>query len=102
MIADALALQAAGAQMLVLECIPQALAQSITQELAIPVIGIGAGKDTDGQVLVCYDMLGMSVNRIPSFVKNFLTEAGSVQEALSAYVSAVRAGEFPAAEHIPA
>jgi len=102
MIADALALQAAGAQMLVLECIPQALAQSITQELAIPVIGIGAGKDTDGQVLVCYDMLGMSVNRIPSFVKNFLTEAGSVREALSAYVSAVRAGEFPAAEHIPA
>jgi 3-methyl-2-oxobutanoate hydroxymethyltransferase len=102
MIADALALQAAGAQMLVLECIPQALARSITQELAIPVIGIGAGKHTDGQVLVCYDMLGMSVNRIPSFVKNFLADACSVQEALSAYVSAVRAGEFPAAEHIPA
>lgn len=97
---DALALQAAGAQMLVVECIPQLLAAELSRSLDIPVIGIGAGRDTDGQVLVIYDMLGISVNKIPSFARNFLGEQGSIGGAISAYVQAVRSGAFPAEEHV--
>lgn len=96
---DAVALQDAGAQMLVLECIPSILAAEITNALAIPVIGIGAGADTDGQVLVVYDMLGITPQATPSFVRNFLAEEGSIQAALAAYVKAVKDGSFPAAEH---
>ncbi len=96
---DAVALQDAGAQMLVLECIPSVLAAEITQALDIPVIGIGAGVDTDGQVLVLYDMLGITTQGTPSFVRDFLAEQGSVQGALSAYVKAVKAAKFPAKEH---
>ena len=99
LIEDALALQQAGAQLLVLECIPSTLAAEVTGKLDIPVIGIGAGPDTDGQVLVLYDMLGISVNRIPGFAHDFLADTGSVPAALAAYVSAVREGRFPAAEH---
>lgn len=95
---DAECLQAAGADLLVLECVPAALAGRITQQLRIPVIGIGAGADTDAQVLVLYDMLGFSP-RIPKFTKNFLTETGDVQAALLAYAKAVRDGEFPQPEH---
>lgn len=96
---DAVALQAAGAQMLVLECVPQALAAEVSKNLDIPVIGIGAGVDVDGQVLVLYDMLGISVNKVPSFAHNFLAEAGNIPAAIQAYVSAVRACRFPTAEH---
>ena len=96
---DAVALQRAGAQMLVLECIPAILAAEITNALDIPVIGIGAGADTDGQVLVVYDMLGITMQATPSFVRNFLADTGSVQEALTAYVKAVKDGSFPAAGH---
>jgi 3-methyl-2-oxobutanoate hydroxymethyltransferase len=96
---DAAALQNAGAQMLVLECIPAVLAAEITQALEIPVIGIGAGVETDGQVLVLYDMLGITMQGTPSFVRDFLAEQGTVQTALAAYVKAVKAGEFPATEH---
>ncbi len=96
---DAFGLQKAGAQMLVLECIPAVLAAEITQALKIPVIGIGAGADTDGQVLVLYDMLGVTVQGTPSFVRDFLAETGNVQDALAAYVKAVKGGSFPAAEH---
>lgn len=96
---DAVGLQQAGAQLLVLECIPAVLAAEITQALDIPVIGIGAGADTDGQVLVLYDMLGITMGGMPSFVHDFLAEAGSVPGALSAYVKAVKAGSFPAKEH---
>jgi len=96
---DAMALEAAGAQMLVLECVPQALAAEITRLLKIPVIGIGAGVDCDGQVLVVYDMLGITSGRRPRFVKDFLKEAGSVPEAVSAYVQAVKEKRFPAEEH---
>ena len=96
---DALALQAAGAQMLVLECIPAALAARVSEALEIPVIGIGAGVDCDGQVLVLYDMLGITPGKRPSFSRDFLGDTGSVPAALSAYVEAVRERRFPAAEH---
>lgn len=96
---DALALQAAGAQLLVLECVPAGLAAEVTASLEIPVIGIGAGPGTDGQVLVIYDLLGLSVGRPPSFVRNFLEGQGSVGDALGAYVRAVKDGRFPGPEH---
>jgi 3-methyl-2-oxobutanoate hydroxymethyltransferase len=97
--AEALALAEAGAEMVVLECVPSALARQITNELPIPTIGIGAGPDCDGQVLVCYDFLGMSTGIRPRFVKNFLSGRGSVQEAAAAYCAAVRDGSFPGPEH---
>lgn len=96
---EALALQEAGAQMLVLECVPAALAGEISRLLDIPVIGIGAGPDCDGQVLVLYDMLGIAADAPPRFVKNFLTGAGTIPGALAAYVRAVKEGGFPGPEH---
>jgi 3-methyl-2-oxobutanoate hydroxymethyltransferase len=93
--ADALALQDAGASLLILECVPADLAAALTAELRIPVIGIGAGNRCDGQVLVLHDMLGLLPGRSPRFSKDFLAEAGSVQAALAAYVGAVRDGSFP-------
>lgn len=99
MLEESVALQQAGAQLLVLECVPQTLATEISRNLQIPVIGIGAGPDTDGQVLVLYDVLGISVNRIPKFARDFMQTAGSVEDAVRAYVQAVRAGEFPGPEH---
>ena len=98
LLADAKAVEAAGASMLVLECIPTALATSIAEALSIPVIGIGAGPNTDAQVLVFHDLLGLSAHQ-PKFVKNFMEDANSVQSALSAYNEAVKAGIFPAPEH---
>ena len=95
---DALLLQDAGADLLVLECVPSPLAARISQSLHIPVIGIGAGPDTDGQVLVVYDILGISP-RQPRFSKNFLADAGSIQGAMEAFAAAVRAGTFPDPEH---
>jgi 3-methyl-2-oxobutanoate hydroxymethyltransferase len=96
---DALALQDAGAQLLVLECVPAGLAAEVTASLEIPVIGIGAGPDTDGQVLVVYDVLGLSAGKPPSFVRNFLDGEASVAGALAAYVRAVKDRSFPAPEH---
>lgn len=96
---DARMMQDAGAQMLVLECIPAVLAQEITAAVDIPVIGIGAGVGCDGQVLVLHDLLGMTLGKSPSFSKNFMAEAESVEAAIKAYVNAVRSGVFPAAEH---
>ncbi|MCB1872279.1 MAG: 3-methyl-2-oxobutanoate hydroxymethyltransferase [Chromatiaceae bacterium] len=96
---DAMALEAAGAQMLVLECVPSVLAAEISRVLSIPVIGIGAGVDCDGQVLVVYDMLGITSGRKPRFVKDFMPGAGSVQAAVSAYVQAVKEKRFPTEEH---
>lgn len=98
MLLDAHLLEEAGADILVLECVPTALAQQITNELSIPVIGIGAGPDTDAQVLVIYDMLGISP-KLPKFSKNFLPETGDVETALKAYAKEVRSGAFPAPEH---
>jgi 3-methyl-2-oxobutanoate hydroxymethyltransferase len=85
--------------MLVLECVPAVLAEEVSKALDIPVIGIGAGVETDGQVLVLYDMLGITMQGTPSFVRDFLAEQGSIQDALAAYVKAVKASEFPAAGH---
>ena len=100
MIEDAIALETAGAAMLLLECVPSELAARITQAVKVPVIGIGAGSDTDGQVLVLHDMLGLSLSgRAPKFVKNFMAEHGDITKAIAAYVAAVKAVEFPAAEH---
>jgi 3-methyl-2-oxobutanoate hydroxymethyltransferase len=95
---DARQLQEAGCDMLVLECVPDSLAAQITADLSIPVIGIGAGLDCDGQVLVLYDMLGLNP-RPPRFVKNFLQAGRTIQEALQAYADEVRSGAFPGAEH---
>lgn len=99
MVADARALEQAGADLLVLECVPRALAREITGALTIPVIGIGAGVDTDAQVLVLYDMLGITPGKRPSFSRDFLAEAGSVQAAIAAFASQVKAGTFPTAQH---
>lgn len=96
---DAIALEQAGADILLLECIPAQLAARITQSVTIPVIGIGAGADCDAQVLVCYDMLGLTHGNPASFVKNFLSTAESIQEAFTAYVQQVKSGQFPGPEH---
>lgn len=104
MLNDAQALQGAGADLLVLECVPAPLARQITETLSIPTIGIGAGRDCDAQVLVLYDVLGISPGHRPRFSKDFLADlpAGdiSIEAALRAYVEAVRQGHFPADEHI--
>jgi 3-methyl-2-oxobutanoate hydroxymethyltransferase len=99
LLADAHAVEAAGADLLVLECVPSTLAARITAELHIPVIGIGAGADCDGQVLVIYDMLGITPGKRPKFSKDFLAGSDSVPAAIVAYADAVRAGQFPGAEH---
>ncbi|QJD60277.1 3-methyl-2-oxobutanoate hydroxymethyltransferase [Pseudomonas sp. gcc21] len=100
LLADCKALEAAGASMLLLECVPSSLAAEITRSVNVPVIGIGAGSETDGQVLVVHDMLGLSLTgRTPKFVKNFMTGQPDIQSAVRAYVEAVKAVEFPAAEH---
>lgn len=96
---DAILLQEAGASLLVLECVPAALAGEITAALTIPAIGIGAGSGCDGQVLVCHDMLGVTPGKRPKFSKNFLEGAGDVREAFQRYAQDVREGRFPGAEH---
>lgn len=98
--ADAISLEQAGAAMLLLECVPSELAAEISQAVKIPVIGIGAGNATDGQVLVLHDMLGLSITgRVPKFVKNFMHGQDSIQSALKAYVNEVKATTFPGIEH---
>lgn len=98
MIAEAQVLEEAGADLIVIECVPSSLGRELSQALHIPVIGIGAGPDTDAQVLVLQDMLGIS-QRLPKFSKNFLDQNASIQEAIIAYGNEVRAGTFPAPEH---
>jgi 3-methyl-2-oxobutanoate hydroxymethyltransferase len=90
----------AGAELLVLESVPAALAGEITRAVDIPTIGIGAGAECDGQVLVCYDLLGLTPGRRPKFSKDFLEGRGSVREAFAAYAEDVRAGRFPGPEQI--
>lgn len=99
MVAHALALQAAGIQLLVVECIPAPLGKRISEALTIPVIGIGAGADTDGQILVMHDAFGISKGFVPKFSKNFLAETGNIHQAVTAYIDEVANGTFPAAEH---
>jgi 3-methyl-2-oxobutanoate hydroxymethyltransferase len=99
MIIDAKAMEAAGADVLLLECVPSELAKRLTHSVNIPVIGIGAGSDTDAQVLVCYDMLGMNPGHIPKFVKNYMVQGRTISEAFAAYNEEVQQGVFPAPEH---
>ncbi len=99
MTADAVALQDAGADIVLLECVPNEVGQSVTEALEVPVIGIGAGPKVDGQILVLYDVLGITQGRMPRFVENFMTQANSVPEALEKYVQAVKQQNYPAPEH---
>lgn len=96
---DALRMEQAGADLLVLECVPATLATRIRERLSIPVIGIGAGPNCDGQVLVLYDMLDISVGTRPKFSKNFMSEAHGIDDAVRRYHAAVKSQSFPAAEH---
>lgn len=96
---DAIAIQDAGAELLILECIPATLAAQITQKLTIPVIGIGAGACCDGQVLVLYDMLNIGIGNRPRFSKDFMAEADSIAGAIKAYHQAVKSGAFPSQAH---
>lgn len=100
MLEEAKILEQAGADLIVLECVPSALAEKITHALSIPVIGIGASAACDGQILVLYDILGLSVGRVPKFSHNFLSEVGSIEGAVRAYVAAVKSGNFPGSEHV--
>ncbi len=94
-LADAIALEAAGADILLLECVPAVLAKKITATVTLPVIGIGAGVECDGQVLVIYDMLGITPGKRPKFSKNFLLDARDIPEALHNYAKAVKSATFP-------
>ncbi|MGB0895510.1 MAG: 3-methyl-2-oxobutanoate hydroxymethyltransferase [Parashewanella sp.] len=96
---EAKAVEKAGAQLLVLECIPAALAKNITEALTIPVIGIGAGADTDGQILVMHDILGISSGYIPRFSKNYIEQTGDIRSAVKAFIQEVETGDFPSEEH---
>ncbi len=100
MLEEAQILVQAGADLIVLECVPAELAAVITKALSIPVIGIGASAVCDGQILVLYDILGLSMGRVPKFSHDFLSEAGSIEGAVRAYVDAVKSGAFPGQEHI--
>jgi 3-methyl-2-oxobutanoate hydroxymethyltransferase len=96
---DARSLQDAGADVVLLECIPSDLGAEITRELHVPVIGIGAGPDTDGQILVLYDILDVTPGRKPRFVQNFMQGHDSPLAAIRSYVEAVKTRAYPAAEH---
>lgn len=89
----------AGVQLLVLECVPTSLAQKITESVSIPVIGIGAGAKTDGQILVMHDMFGISANYMPKFSKNYLEQTGDMREAVKSFIEEVQGGVFPDEQH---
>ena len=99
MVEDAKALEGAGADILLLECVPNEVGELVSDAIDLPVIGIGAGPAVHGQILVLYDMLGITLGRTPRFVKNFMDGAGSPLEALEAFVAAVKNGEYPSREH---
>jgi 3-methyl-2-oxobutanoate hydroxymethyltransferase len=99
MLVDARAMKDAGADILLLECVPSLLAAEITAAVEVPVIGIGAGPQCDAQVLVLYDMLGITPGKRPRFSKDFLQQSGDIRSAVRAYVQAVKDGSFPADEH---
>lgn len=99
LMADALALQEAGASMIVMEMVPAQLAKRVTERLNIPTIGIGAGVDCSGQVLVTYDLLGLYPGKKPRFSHDFLADSGTIPAAISAYVAAVRSCAFPTDAH---
>jgi len=100
MIEQAQQLEQAGVQLLVLECIPASLGKTISAAVNIPTIGIGAGKETDGQILVMHDALGISCSYMPKFSRNFLKDSGDIKSAIELYISEVSNGNFPGAEHL--
>ncbi len=99
MVKDAILLAKSGAQIILLECVPGDLAERITLAVEVPVIGIGAGNKTDGQILVMHDMFGISANYIPRFSKNYLNETGDLRSAVRLYLDEVEQGSFPGSEH---
>ncbi len=99
MVADAKSLEQAGADIVLLECMPSELGSRIAEEIKVPVIGIGAGPDVDGQILVLYDILNITLGRTPRFAKNFMDAATTPQEAVADFVAAVKDGSYPAPEH---
>jgi 3-methyl-2-oxobutanoate hydroxymethyltransferase len=99
MVEDALALENAGADIILLECVPNEVGRLVRNAVKLPVIGIGAGPDVDGQILVLYDMLGITQGRLPRFVQNFMDDSGSVAAACEAYVRAVKERAYPAPQH---
>ena len=99
MVDDAAALEAAGADILLVECVPNEVGKTVTKAISAPVIGIGAGPDVDGQILVLYDMLGITQGPLPRFVQNFMLESDSAMEACGRFVQAVRDRSYPGAEH---
>jgi 3-methyl-2-oxobutanoate hydroxymethyltransferase len=99
LVADARALEQAGAYAIVLEAVPPDVAERVTDAVTVPTIGIGAGAGCDGQVLVCYDMLGMTVGRTPKFAKRFAELGDQIQNAVGDYVQQVRTRQFPGPEH---
>lgn len=99
MINAAKELEQAGADIILLECVPTSLAEIITKEVNVPVIGIGAGNVTDGQVLVMHDLLGISSGHKPKFVKNFMAESSSIQNAFERYDAEVKNGQFPSEDY---
>jgi len=99
MVKDAVELQNAGADIVLLECVPNELGRAVRDAVEVPVIGIGAGPDVDGQILVLYDMLGITQGRLPRFVQNFMIDAESPLDACDRYVRAVKDRSYPAAEH---
>jgi 3-methyl-2-oxobutanoate hydroxymethyltransferase len=96
---DAQNLELAGMQLLVLECVPTELARQVTEALSIPVIGIGAGNATDGQILVMHDALGITGGHTPKFAKNFLAQGGDIRGAVQLYIREVEQGIYPDEEH---
>lgn len=99
MLEDAIALEAAGADVILLECVPNEVGRNITASVEAPVIGIGAGPDVDGQILVLYDALGITQGRMPRFVKNFLDGQPTILDGIKAYVQAVKDRSYPSKEH---
>jgi len=99
MVEDAVTLQNAGADIVLLECVPNELGKAVRSAVNVPVIGIGAGPDVDGQILVLYDILGITQGRVPRFVENFMEEADSAADACVRYIKAVKERTYPAPRH---
>jgi 3-methyl-2-oxobutanoate hydroxymethyltransferase len=99
MVEDATGLENAGADIVLLECVPSEVGKMVRDAVRVPVIGIGAGPDVDGQILVLYDMLGITQGRLPRFVRNFMEGGGSIEAACVAYVQAVKDRSYPAPQH---
>jgi 3-methyl-2-oxobutanoate hydroxymethyltransferase len=99
MVDDAVALEEAGADIILLECVPNELGKAVRDAASVPVIGIGAGPDVDGQILVLYDMIGVTQGRLPRFVENYMDGADSPFDACRKFVAAVKSREYPAPKH---